>query len=279
MIDGNSGDQEKQCGDQTPEMVAVPLAETPPVTPEAPLVEPRPVPEQAPSQIATPGPQQNEANDLNTFEKDMSKFERSVVRLTIIGIAVAAITGAIFYGQFCEMSNQTGLLNSQAQQAVADSVEASKKADRQIKAVEANVAAIKEQMLVGERAWLGFGNARRFSIPQTGGFGLEFDLVNTGKTPAFIKSFRKTSRFFDGNRSELPIHPPYGARDTLLGVQPLFPTQLLPFQQSAPTYVEDDMNAIRNERKTLNFYGVIEYNDVFGRSHFTQFCYHWITTW
>src|ERR1700675_211091 len=50
-----------------------------------------------------------------------------MVWITVLLFAVGVYTAWVFHRQFREMQTQTGILNTQAQQAAADSVEASKK--------------------------------------------------------------------------------------------------------------------------------------------------------
>jgi hypothetical protein len=74
-------------------------------------------------------------------KKPMSRFERATIGLAILGTLLGVITAVIFYRQFREMARQTGILNHQAQQAATDSIESTKKVERQLVIAQQQVKA------------------------------------------------------------------------------------------------------------------------------------------
>ena len=89
------------------------------------------------------------------------------------------------------MQTQTGILNTQAQQATADSVESAKRVERQLviaqkqaKAAQDSAAAIQKQTRTTERAWVAVENPAAAGVtavenqPITG----KVRFVNVGNT-------------------------------------------------------------------------------------------------
>ncbi|MGB2606200.1 MAG: hypothetical protein WBC78_21515 [Candidatus Sulfotelmatobacter sp.] len=138
--------------------------------------------------------------------------------------------------------------------------------------------AMDQAMKVDQRAWVGPMNVRHMHTTPGTAVRVQLALTNIGKTPAFVSSIQKNSLFIDGDLMELP-------RDSALerdfsGRAVIFPGQAgMGIDIPAPDYSDADLNAIRNHRKTLNFYGTVEYGDIFGKQHFTKFCYHYVVTW
>jgi hypothetical protein len=117
-----------------------------------------------------------------------------MVALTALLFVVGFVTLMVFYSQFKEMQTQTGILNTQAQQAAKDSIEASSKVERQLgfaqrqaNAADENVKVLKQQMIASERAWLSpvFTTEDKALIRTAGGTTtVNFHVFNSGKTQA-----------------------------------------------------------------------------------------------
>jgi hypothetical protein len=75
-------------------------------------------------------------NELKPFEAQTIIWARWGVRLGAATLIVAILTLRVFYLQFKEMQTQTGILNTQAQQAAHDSIEAGKRVERQLELAE-----------------------------------------------------------------------------------------------------------------------------------------------
>jgi hypothetical protein len=133
-------------------------------------------------------------------------------------------------------------------------------------------------MKVDQRAWVGPINVRHMHPSASAGVRVQLALINVGKTPAFVSSIQKNSLFMDGDLTELPPDP--SLQQDFAGRAVLFPNQAgIGVDIPAPDYTDADLTAIRNHHKTLNFYGKVEYSDIFGDRHFTKFCYHYVVTW
>lgn len=116
----------------------------------------------------------------------MTKFER---RLAIIGTGVAVITAALFYVQLNEMNKQTQILASQSEGANAgglmDQMNTRKQlaiAQQQATAANQQVAEIRRQTRLSERAWLSVNSIRLVTLEVNQPAYVEADLLNTGKT-------------------------------------------------------------------------------------------------
>jgi hypothetical protein len=136
----------------------------------------------------------------------------------------------------------------------------------------------REQEVIDQRAWVGIRNIQ----PLSGRIGFMAEVINTGKTPAYVTGIWKNAKFLKGRRTELPDHPVYDSETDLpngAGVD--FPGQVaIQIALSAPDYaVDKEPNEIRDGKTTLVFYGRVEYRDVFDNNHWTTFCYHYMLSW
>lgn len=82
-----------------------------------------------------------------------------MVWLTVLMFVVGLGTAIIFYRQFGQMKGQASILNDQAKQAAADSIEAGKRVEQQlhlaaqqVQAAQNSVKAIQQQMRQDQRA-------------------------------------------------------------------------------------------------------------------------------
>jgi cell division protein FtsL len=133
-----------------------------------------------------------ETQVIKDASKPMTRFERVTIGLAIVGTLLAIGTAVIFHNQFKEMAGQTDLLNIAAKQARRDSASADAKtqqaldlARKQTDAAQKSVKAIQRQMRQDQRAWIIF-NPSPPVVTDDGPFFQQFQVVNTGKTPAKI---------------------------------------------------------------------------------------------
>lgn len=138
--------------------------------------------------------------------------------------------------------------------------------------------AIDRAMKVDQRAWVGPVNVRHTHSGPDTGVRFQFALANSGKTPAFVSTIQKNSVFMDGDLTDPPANS--ALKEEFTGRAVIFTGQPgIGIEIPAPDYSDADLNAIRDHRKTLNFYRRFEYSDIFGNQHFTKFCYHYVVTW
>jgi hypothetical protein len=205
-----------------------------------------------------------------------------MVALTFFLFVVGFVTLIVFYRQFGEMQRQTEILNSQAKQAAADSVEANKKVEDQLaigrqqaKAAQDSVAAIKTQMIAAERPWLGIANIQH-DKPDLVFPPSKFVLIatNTGKSPALGATFRLASHLF----KTFPQKPPYpelGHKLDTLVVLPGVAVSTDPILK--PKFTDTENNALIGGKQTYYVYAIIHYRDpLTKRTHTTKFCSFWV---
>jgi hypothetical protein len=155
-----------------------------------------------------------------------------MVALTAMLLVVGVVTLKVFHDQFFEMTKQTGIRRSQAAQAAADSVEASKKIEEQLAisrqqadAFQNSVQAIQRQMRVDQRAWLRIEmdnvaalDSKPLAVPLT--------ITNTGKTPAEnIHGYIAVYVFKRGEESEFTYKPHTGHASYWLDAGAILPSQ------------------------------------------------------
>jgi len=206
--------------------------------------------------------------------------------LMLIGIG----TAWIFYRQFREMSIQTGILNTQAQQAAADSVEASKKTDRQLdiaqqqaKAVQSSVEAIRHSLEVQQRAWVGLSKPivpTSFQLTPRISVQAEIPLKNFGHSPAM----KVVANLMPVTHTEIHKMAPHACDLVLRFVNGTIPKN----QLQGPQIKRGFMLSPQEEHSlligtgddvidpasvdTLYFLGCIGYRDQFGHTRTTHFC-------
>jgi hypothetical protein len=152
VIEKANGGQEKQHGGESSETVSKPSSETPSSFAIAPSVEARPFPNQSTSQDATHATKRVKPENPNVVDEPMKAFERKMVWLTILGIAVAAITAAIFYVQIRIMNVQTQILAEQSEGASASASLEAVNTQKQLGIVRQQLQTTQRQTIISERA-------------------------------------------------------------------------------------------------------------------------------
>jgi hypothetical protein len=117
-----------------------------------------------------------------------------MVGLTALLFLVGVVTLVVFYDQFGEMQKQTGILNAQAQQAAADSIEAGKKVDeqlriaaKQVRAAQESANAIQTQTVQQNRPWITAEVERKYALSfdkQGAKLRVKYSLTNIGHSVA-----------------------------------------------------------------------------------------------
>jgi hypothetical protein len=208
--------------------------------------------------------------------------------LMLIGIG----TAWIFYRQFREMSNQTGILNTQAQQAAADSVESSKKTERQlaiaqeqVKTAQSSIEAIRHSLEVQQRAWVGLSRPivpTSFQLTPKISVQAEIPLKNFGRSPAM----KVLAGMMPVTNKEIHERAPRACELILNFVNGTIPkNQLRPGEPQLRRGLilnPDEEGTFRiatgndtidpNSADTLYFLGCIAYRDQFGHTRTTRFC-------
>lgn len=219
-----------------------------------------------------------------SMEERMSAFERSMIRLTRAGVAVAIVTGIIFLGQFYEMyrgSVDTHTL-AQAAKSEADKTETISTSIANAVITLGNIYSnsvksldiARAEFQTAERPWVGVTHVDKPTVIPGRPAVFTVTVENVGKTPAFISSSLiaavvqpATKPFHPTFRSTPPGLPGGGSRPILEPGMKIFPstTPLRPLP--APV-----VNLIKDGKLILYVYGRINYKDAFGGKHVTQYC-------
>lgn len=221
-----------------------------------------------------------------------------IVILTALLVVVGAVTFRVFYRQFKEMATQTGILNGQAQQAAADSVEAAKRVERQLefarqqaeatgkqaKASQDGVYAVKRQMRQDQRAWIKVEINQ--CVPESANhpYAPPVEITNIGKTAArevntqiivqLLGKDEVPALTFDVNRAQTIAY----SGIIFPNIKPaIYPAQWvldLPGFHHFKVGVLSigDVDDLTFGRKYFAVYARIMYLDVFGTHHWTHFC-------
>jgi hypothetical protein len=207
-----------------------------------------------------------------------------------VGILVGIAVAWIYWNQLQEMGNQTRLLDEQANRSAIENIGNAAATNRQLgilqqqsKTAQDNVAAIRQQMRVDERAWMNVGVGLAPLIDGQPIF-MPVRLVDSGKTPAIkakgtvIVNLLNTGT--DPDFSFKAGHPRYN-----FDVGFIAPNQPQTIQWAVlPEYlpVSDVLvqtlttPAIRQGMSDGSMYivvhGKITYTDIFGGRHWMTFC-------
>jgi hypothetical protein len=158
------------------------------------------LPDDGGREISAPQSQNEVAKPKRLFveivkDDSLTGFEKRMFWLTLVGVLLAVATALIFYGQFKQMSHQTGILADQANTAHTDSLAAIAQATKQTqaaskaaRAAQNSVKAMRDQMVLAERPWvgvIGFSAEKGAETNERRSFE-DFTVLiqNTGKTPA-----------------------------------------------------------------------------------------------
>jgi hypothetical protein len=147
-----------------PEGITAPPSEPAPIPPQESVVTRQQTGSQATTDSGTRQQEQPAAN----VKKELSTFDRKIIRVTWVGVFVAATTGVILFLQFREAGKQTRVLSDQAKQAAADSVESGTRVERQlalsdkqasaaqdsVRAIQKQVQIVRENFVEGERPFI-----------------------------------------------------------------------------------------------------------------------------
>ena len=214
-----------------------------------------------------------------------------MVILTALLFAVGVATVVIFHKQFTEMTKQTRLLNTQAQQAATDSVEAARKVERQLaiaqsqaKAANDTAEAARISAEISQRQVRAYMN---LSVPKIVPPLLWYDaklqlilgtliFTNSGQSPAkdvitiqgafldrlypTVADNCKRARHLKKSEASAPSKNPVGPQSIAS----------MAIRVSDPS--QNGWNAIQGGAATVCAFGSVFYDDIFGDSHETEFC-------
>ena len=221
-----------------------------------------------------------EDDALSTFESKTLFWGRAGIILGIVTLAVGIATLIVFY-------RQLGVMQTQLQDAKNDSKTASDHAREQLRAMDAQVAAITAQMQQSERAWVYIEilaqtfhwevNKPLFApvilrnnghTPATNIYGQGVvDIISVGEGPRFVYKGRPRAIFKAGTMyPDSPLSFAFNTSKFKVGTSDI-ESNVEPLPLSAKA-VQD----INEGTAYIAVYGIITYQDIFGVEHFTRFC-------
>jgi hypothetical protein len=140
---------------------------------------------------------------------------------------------------------------------------------RTLRAIERQAETMDRSLRVDQRAWMGIVNIRirRFLEPNQD-FVVEVESKNTGKTPALKVVFHNSLQAI---LTAEQINRNFGESDSHGTVMP-DSKQIISIGENHPVSV-DTFEQIHNGVRTMYFHGRIEYRDIFGEDHWTNWCF------
>ncbi len=203
-----------------------------------------------------------------------------MVFLTLLLFGVGIYTAWVFHGQFKEMQTQTGILNTQAAQASADSSEAGKRvekqldlAQKQVRAAQDSVKAIQRQMRQDQRAWISYTveTLGPSGVPAVGQpFLIRFTFKNVGKSVATNVKMCIAEEFL--TREKVPTFECPGPGKQSFDNGPIFPSAFTYGDLPAGSVLQTDRDRIMSGSWNVWVYGNVHYRDTFGVEHWFNLC-------
>jgi hypothetical protein len=285
----NEGDapQEQQKGKQDPTTPLIPTRTNSGPNPENPHGQ---------------GIHNRSNSDPEEPEKWFHNPDWHMVWLTTALFAIGIFTARVFHKQFKEMKAQTEILNEQAKQAAADSIEAGRRIERQmdlagkqVAAAQDGVKAIQRQMRQDQRAWLSVrpywppGKDAKGEVVATvvqltpdAPLSVPMRITVSGKTAAkkiFATFFVDVVKATD--EPNLDGKNPYWWRFSAGLIQPNDPpNDFLAYRQRAgkgldtmSKLTETELRELQSGDAYLVVYGKMWYRDIFNTLHWAKYCY------
>lgn len=242
------------------------------------------------------------------IEERMSAFERSMLRLTIAAVVISIVTGLIFAGQLYEMheggaqtdkmidaanrnaaaakgfADSAGSINTGIQGAVGQMQGAVSQLRTMANSSQKSIKATQNAMRQDQRAWVGVMDASVVEFNENEVPKVVIVFSNSGKTPA--RNVQVSVRF---RLSETPIAgplpedikaleyrpaqsiPPQGKFNFALGFD-VMGRQNNSSELNGDQFLRSRFAAIKAKSLILYYFGILKYDDVFGKHRETQFC-------
>ena len=229
------------------------------------------------------------------IEERMSAFERSTIRLTRLGIFVGVLTAIIFAGQLYEMHEggaQTDKMIDAANRnacAARSFAQSAGGIDTKIGTAEGDffnmaknssdaIKATQESMRLEQRAWV--SAAQITGIPMIDQpFVTKVTAINSGRT--FAKHFKMVSMVQIGPAGMKPDFDKEGGQvykslSLLVPNAPYIATNTVTGEGSTPLLPNPkkvDIDRFKHGQSTVFAFGRMDYDDIFGKHHWSIFCY------
>jgi hypothetical protein len=140
---------------------------------------------------------------------------------------------------------------------------------RTLRAIERQAETMDRTLRVDQRAWMGIVNIQihRFLEPNRD-FIVDIETKNTGKTPALKVVFHNRLQAILATEQ---INRNFGESNGHGTVMPDY-KQVISIGENHPVSVET-FEQVRNGVRTMYLHGRIEYRDIFGDDHWTNWCF------
>jgi hypothetical protein len=227
--------------------------------------------------------------ELSPLERQTIDLARRTYWVTFLGLFFA-LGAAIFVAvQMKELADQNKILSDGAITQVANSISADRLAQKQLAALQAQVAAIQEQTQQEQRAWVELQFTDSIGASQQGipikpnqPLVIPVRVINTGNSPATqvkAKVWIELVKSGSSPKLETSTAPP-----TVIGYGVLFRNELRDviavrfrfISGSQKTELDpltvDELQQFQDRKVYIAVYGVVTYVDVFNVERWTKFC-------
>ena len=214
----------------------------------------------------------------NCFERFGFKLSNEINIVDSIGMIIAIVALVIVIWQSCQLQEATkltkrsaDLADSSFSESQKSSREESERAERTTKAMEKNIEIAEMSARVSNRAYISFKDVTKQILQVGKQASVDIKYVNVGKTPAYNISIIHGvkiggSGFFDNEIENIKTtkitNQTLGA--SLDGNTTAGSGEMINYE---------NFTKIMNGQKSWFVYGNITYNDIFGGSHFTRYCF------
>ncbi|WP_047487790.1 hypothetical protein [Terriglobus sp. TAA 43] len=231
---------------------------------------------------------------LEEIAKEVKTGEKWLIGVGLLGIIVSSITAFIYFQQLVEMVGVAGQTDALTRAYRNQAMEMQKlaqethilaaHADDQATAARESVLTAQHALLVtahSQRAWIGLKTFHIITFSAYRPVEFEVDIINTGQTPALaVKSgmipvWLKTIRSDSSKKEEISKARKLIVLKPNESIGPGQTSNL--FYTTASAQVDSGISAggfeeIKSGRSSLYYPGRIEFDDVFHRHQWIEFC-------
>jgi hypothetical protein len=128
-----------------------------------------------------------------------------------------------------------------------------------------------EQSRLDQRAWVGPVEALMPKSAESPEPHLGVKIMNSGKTPARKLRSQISTQYLPAGAEFVPIYKDVSMKPSISVIQPGMRINLLSLA-TLGIMTRQEMDGVRAGRNILYLYGLLTYEDIFGRPHWTKFC-------
>lgn len=225
--------------------------------------------------------EKNTSISEQAFVDRIKKSDRWIIGLTLALVVSAIISAYIFKGQLNVMEGQLKEMqgagmqtNKLIEEAAKQSKAARDSADASTLIVEnakKSIEIMQSNIRLEQRAWVGPVEAIMPKAGEKPEPHLGVKIMNSGKTPARRLLTKISTQYLPAEAEFAPSYKDDSVKPGVSVIQPGMRINLFSLA-TLGVMTPQEIDGVRTGRNILYLYGLITYEDIFGRPHSTRFC-------